>query len=398
MKRFNCLIVGDGKFNEYIASRSVYSIKQLAPAISCFGIGYDKLPITGAIELFNLNKLNSLKKESNFSEQLLLYEHSILEAISTTNIQLVIIFGYTKFVRSLLTKIEGLNIPVFLVNPPYIVNWQLDWVDFLKKHVDVVLGFFPNRDRAFLNNDFQYKNICHPYYSQIEMVSVDRKDLGIEENINIVVICPGSTEAEASDILSKLWNSIARYRHNHTKFYVSLDSSLNYEKLKNQSDFDLPKNVASAIDKLINSELGSIEVNGVNLFKGAHLELLSIADICVVGSGCISVEASYRCKNIIPIISSRKLLSIYSGLSEIKSLINQIYGYEKYKELFTYSIKEDFENSFLMYINDFLNPSKNSKKIKPIGSNKNYGLANSESMFNNIAEFVKKFINAKIAV
>ena len=231
------------------------------------------------------------------------------------------------------------GIPVVHYVSPSVWAWRKYRINNIGKSVDLMLNLFPFELDIYQQNNIEARFVGHPLASQVKMApdkSAARSRLGIDQDCTLIALMPGSRQREISKLFPKF-----------------LQAGALIQKAEPGVKF-----ISSVLDEITMArcvQLNEQTNTGIslNLFKNRSHDVLEAADIILLASGTISLEALLFKK---PMVVAYELNSlsylIVKLLAHVKhaSLPNLIAGEELVPECLQKDCKPELMASHVLNI------------------------------------------------
>ena len=188
----------------------------------------------------------------------------------------VVLIDYPGFNWWIARKAKKHKIPVFYYGVPQMWAWAPWRIKKIRKFVDHVICKLPFEPQWFQERGCQAFYVGHPYFDQLQEQSLDQAFIGdaqTNESRPIVLLLPGSRNAEITENLDTLLRSSAKIRQavSNVKLVVSCLNAKHAEMCREQC-----------------------EQHGVELYAERTQEWMSMASCCIACSGSVSLELLYH--------------------------------------------------------------------------------------------------------
>lgn len=257
------------------ASFLAAELKKIHPGIELFGMGGAKMSEQGVRLLEDPTSQGIL----GFSEAIkALPKMKKLLAKLTAALQeekpdCLVLVDFPGFNMKLAEQARGLGIPVVYYFAPSAWAWGRGRAKKVAETVDLVLSVFPMEEAVYREAGANVLYLGHPLAERVRSRDNPRELLGIEPNVPIVALLPGSRPAEIKSLMKEMLAAaqLVREKIPAVQFVVSQASSISREALSEQID-QLPF--------------------PVQILSGSTYELLAAADAAVIASGTATLEAA----------------------------------------------------------------------------------------------------------
>jgi lipid-A-disaccharide synthase len=303
------LIIAGEPSGDNIGGLLSAELKLLAPEVELFGIGGDRMDMSGVNLIYHVNQLSFLgfwevMKHLPFIREV---EKNILTQIDTRKPDLAILIDYPGFNLRLAKKLKDRRIPIMYYVSPQVWAWGRGRIGKIKSLVSKMIVAFEFEKRMYeseglLADWFGHPllEIVHPRLNRIDFL----KKAGLSLESKYIGLFPGSRKQEIEKILP-----------------IMRDSLIELSKL-NPDLFGLV-GCAPGIDDKFYSEIGGRKLR---YFHSQTYDLMAYSELNLVASGTATLESAIMGKplfilyktSIITYLIAKNLIKIpYIGLVNV---------------------------------------------------------------------------------
>jgi lipid-A-disaccharide synthase len=200
------LIIAGEASGDNVGGLLASELKLLRPDIELFGLGGDRMDISGVEIRYHINQLSFLGfwevlKHIPFIKEV---ERDLLNQIRERRPSLAVLIDYPGFNLRLAGKLRSLNIPIMYYVSPQIWAWGRGRISKIKKLVDKMVVVFQFEKEMYEKEEMSVEwhghpllEIVKPRYKRAEFI----KKLGVEPGLKYIGIFPGSRKQEIEKIL-----------------------------------------------------------------------------------------------------------------------------------------------------------------------------------------------------
>lgn len=205
MKNSILIIAGEAS-GDNVGGLLASELKLLRPDIELFGLGGDRMDISGVDIRYHINQLSFLGfwevlKHIPFIKKV---EKDILNRISERRPSLAVLIDYPGFNLKMAGKLRSLNIPVMYYVSPQVWAWGRGRISKIKKLVDKMVVVFKFEKEMYEKEGMSVEwhghpllEIVKPRYARSEFMT----KLGVKPGLRYIGIFPGSRKQEIEKIL-----------------------------------------------------------------------------------------------------------------------------------------------------------------------------------------------------
>ncbi len=325
MKRI--LIIAGEASSDMHAANLIREMRLLHKDISFFGLGGNSMKEAGVDLHNNIVRLAFIGPGGLFKHYLQLKKiyNSLCRYLKQNPPDLAILIDYAEFNLRIAKKLKALGVPVIYYVSPQIWAWGLWRIKTIRRLVNKMLVFFRFEEALYKKHGVDVSFVGHPLLDTVKTTSEKEdiiKKLGIEKNVKIVGLLPGSRESEIKNILPVMLES----------------SKLLLKRSSLKIKFILP--LAATIDR--HSIEQSIKKSGIDIMviENETYNAIAICNCAMVASGTATLETAllnvpmaiiYK-TNFLTYILTKKLIKLpYIGLVNVvsgKHLVQEYLQYE----------------------------------------------------------------------
>lgn len=204
--RNSILIVAGEASGDSAGGLFATELKLLRPDIQLFGLGGDRMDISGVDIRYHINQLSFLGfwevlKHIPFIKEV---ERDLLKQIAERRPSLAVLIDYPGFNLRLARRLKSLDIPVMYYVSPQVWAWGRGRISKIKKLVDKMVVVFQFEKEVYEKEGMTVEwyghpllEIVKPRYERDEFL----KKLGVEPGFKYIGILPGSRRQEIERIL-----------------------------------------------------------------------------------------------------------------------------------------------------------------------------------------------------
>jgi lipid-A-disaccharide synthase len=200
------LIIAGEASGDNVGGLLASELKLLRPDIELFGLGGDRMDISGVDIRYHINQLSFLGfwevlKHIPFIKKV---EKDILNRISERRPSRAVLIDYPGFNLKMAGKLRSLNIPVMYYVSPQVWAWGRGRISKIKKLVDKMVVVFKFEKEMYEKEGMSVEwhghpllEIVKPRYVRSEFIT----KLGVKPGLRYIGIFPGSRKQEIEKIL-----------------------------------------------------------------------------------------------------------------------------------------------------------------------------------------------------
>ena len=279
------------------ASNLIKRLRAEEPNLKAVGFGGPKMQNAGCELIYDLTQLavmflGAVIRHLRFFFKLIAQAD---EYFATHKVDAVVLIDYPGFNWWIARKAKKRNIPVFYYGVPQMWAWAPWRIKKIRKLVDYVICKLPFEPKWFQDRGCQAFYVGHPYFDQLNDQQLDPEfvaDLAADQR-PVVLLLPGSRNAEITGNLDTLLRSASKIRQTHpnVRMVVSCLHAKHAEMCREQC-----------------------EQHDVDLYSDRTQELMSIATTCVACSGSVSLELLYHRVPTVIVYKIGRLFSIVKNV------------------------------------------------------------------------------------
>lgn len=253
-------------------------IKQLNPEAEVFGMGGDCLREAGGEVLFDIKDhslmgfVEVLKKLPDVWK----LRNAFIDLMEKRKPDVLLTIDYPGFNMRLakLAKERGINVVYFIA--PQVWAWRPGRAADVAKVTDKIACIFPFEYDFYKSYGADIEFIGHPLVDTVKP-SLSRKEAeelaGKRTGHPLILLMPGSREMEIQRLLP-----------------VMLDAAKILKQKQPELDFAIPR-AATIAKKILEDSVRQAGLN-IRLIEGHNYDVMSVADLAIVTSGTVTLEAA----------------------------------------------------------------------------------------------------------
>jgi len=208
------LIVAGEASGDNVGGLFVAELKLMRPDIDLFGLGGDRMEISGVELRYHINQLSFLGfwevvKHLPFIKRV---EKDLLDQIAIRKPSLAVLIDYPGFNLRLAKRLKALNIPIMYYVSPQVWAWGKKRINRIKNLVDLMIVIFKFEKEIYEKVDMPVRWYGHPLL-EIVKPNYDRAEflakLNLEPDGRYLGIFPGSRKQEIEKILPVMRDVLA---------------------------------------------------------------------------------------------------------------------------------------------------------------------------------------------
>ncbi len=284
-------------------------LKLLRPDIELFGLGGDRMDISGVHIRYHINQLSFLGfweilKHIPFVKEV---ERDLLKQVADRKPSLAVLIDYPGFNLRLARRLKSLNIPVMYYVSPQVWAWGRGRISKIRRLIDKMVVVFQFEKEVYEKEGMTVEwyghpllEIVKPRYERDEFL----KKLGVESGLRYIGILPGSRIQEIERILPVMKKAVE----------ISSSSGLGLRGIVG---------CASGIDDDFYRRVGGDDMLYV---RGLTYDLMEYAELNLVASGTATLECAilkkplfilYKTSPVTYMIARRLVKIPYVGLVNV---------------------------------------------------------------------------------
>ena len=200
------LIIAGESSGDNVGGLLCSELKKQSPALPIFGIGGDRMKLSGVDLLFHTSQLSFLGfwevlKHLPFIKRV---ERDILERVKHEKPALAILIDYPGFNLRMAAKLKGLGVPVVYYVSPQVWAWGKGRIEKIKQLVDKMVVVFEFEQEMYKREGMAAEWFGHPL---LEIVRSNKnreeffKEIGLPLGDRYIGLFPGSRKQEIEKIL-----------------------------------------------------------------------------------------------------------------------------------------------------------------------------------------------------
>jgi lipid-A-disaccharide synthase len=303
------LIVAGEPSGDNIGGLLAAELKLLRPDLELFGLGGDRMDVSGVEIRYHINQLSFLGfwevvKHIPFLKRV---KNDLLEQVSQHHPSLAILIDYPGFNLGLAAKLKSMDIPVMYYVSPQVWAWGERRIGKIRRSVDKMVVVFRFEKEMYEKENVPAEWYGHPLLDIVE-IKYEREDLletvGLNPDSEYIGLFPGSRRQEVERILPVMRDAIALL----PKSEMSMEGVVG---------------CASGLDDNFYRGIGG---ENLHYARGLTYELMSHAELNLVASGTATLECAilrsplfvlYK-TSALTYLLARRLISIpYIGLVNV---------------------------------------------------------------------------------
>lgn len=275
------LIIAGEPSGDLHGSYLVKSIKKIIPEVSFFGLGGYLMKESGVEVIYDVTN----KSVIGFTEAIkitpLVFKiyKKLKKLTLERNPDLLILIDFPEFNLYFAKFAKKYNIPTIYYMPPTVWAWREKRAKRMAERVNEVISIFPFEKQIYDKYKVRSTYVGHPL---VDIVRIDTspeeiyKRLGIDSEIKLIGLLPGSRNNEIKVLLPILYNAakLIKKKYPHINFIIPLASSLLFS--------DVYKIIGRR--KLIDMD--------IKIVRGrSNYEAMNLCELLIVASGTATLEA-----------------------------------------------------------------------------------------------------------
>ncbi|MEE9553488.1 MAG: lipid-A-disaccharide synthase [candidate division Zixibacteria bacterium] len=306
------LIIAGEASGDNVGGSLAAEMKLLRPDYDLFGLGGDRMDISGVDILYHINQLSFLGywevvKHIPFIKQV---EKDILKQLETRKPSLAILIDYPGFNLRLAAKLKAMNIPIMYYVSPQVWAWGKKRVAKIKKLVDLMVVIFEFEREIYEKGGVPVRWHGHPLL-EIVKTNRDRDELTAKINLKsddrFIGLFPGSRKQEIEKILPVMRDAVGETRSSGLKL----------------------RGMVGCAPGLDDSYYKNIGGDDLIYTRGMTYDLMEHADLNLVASGTATLECAILGRPLF-VLYKTSLLTYLIARSLIKiphvGLVNVVAG------------------------------------------------------------------------
>ena len=303
------LIIAGEASGDNVGGLLAAELKLLRPDIELFGLGGDRMDVSGVDIRYHVNQLSFLGfwevlKHIPFIKKV---ERDLSGQIMERKPSLAVLIDYPGFNLRLARKLKALNIPVMYYVSPQVWAWGRGRIAKIKKLVNKMVVVFHFEKEMYSKEGMEVEwhghpllEIVRPSYARAEFMG----KLGVESGLKYISILPGSRKQEIEKILPVMKKAIE----------ISSSSGRGLHGIVGCApgiDIDFYRNICG---------------HGMLYVQGFIYDLMKYAELNLVASGTATLECAilekplfilYKTSAVTYMIAKRLVKIPYVGLVNI---------------------------------------------------------------------------------
>lgn len=308
MKQSILIVAGEAS-GDNIGGLLVSELKLLRPDLELFGLGGDRMDVSGVEIRYHINQLSVLGfwevvKHIPFLKKV---KNDLLEQVSQRRPSLAVLIDYPGFNLGLAGKLKSLNVPVMYYVSPQVWAWGKKRIGKIRRTVDKMVVVFQFEKEMYEKESVSAEWYGHPLLDIVRS-GYEREDFlkatGLGPGSRYVGLFPGSRSQEVKRILPVMRDTIALL----SKSEIILEGIVG---------------CAPGLDDRLYKEVGG---DNLRYVRGLTYDLMRHAELNLVASGTATLECAilesplfvlYKTSGLTYLLA-RRLISIpYIGLVNV---------------------------------------------------------------------------------
>jgi len=214
LKKSILIIAGEAS-GDNVGGLLAAELQLLRPGYDLFGLGGDRMDVSGVDILFHINQLSFLGfwevvKHIPFIRQV---EKEILKHVEDRKPSLAILIDYPGFNLRLAGKLRSMNVPIMYYVSPQVWAWGKKRVAKIRKLVDLMVVIFEFEKEMYEKAGVRAEWHGHPLL-EIVRTALNRDDLlarlNLKQGDRYIGLFPGSRRQEVEKILPVMRGAVKR--------------------------------------------------------------------------------------------------------------------------------------------------------------------------------------------
>ena len=256
----------------------IRSLRQNCNNADLFGIGGEKMLKERFRPYFMLDTLQTHGLVEVIQHLPRLYQTlwRMREALDEEKPDALILIDYPGFNLKLAAYARKKGIPVIFFNSPQIWAWRKGRLNMIKTVVDKMIVLFPFEKKIYQQVDVDVSWVGHPLMDEMQIENDSgefRRQYGLQNNIPLLAIAPGSRPSEMQRHLPTLLEALPRIREKtgEIQCMLPLAESLDLKEIKNITE---------------------VSPVPVTLVQEQFIEAIRACDAAIVASGTASLQTA----------------------------------------------------------------------------------------------------------
>lgn len=307
-------------------------IQSRHPDATFVGIGGEKMLAAGVNSLFPMERLSVMGLIDPLKRlpELLRIRRQLARYFRDNPPDVFIGIDSPDFCLGLERKLRRLNIPTVHYVSPSVWAWRRSRLHTIRKSVDLMLTLFPFEEAFYKDHDVPVNFVGHPLADEFPIKAdtlTARLELGIADDEKVLALLPGSRQGEVSR-LARSFLDTAEILQISGEISTVLISAAGPQRQKE-------------LEELLAQHYKGLDVR---LITGNSRTVMSAADILLVASGTVTLEALLLKKPMV--VCYRMAALSYAVISRLLkvpyfSLPNLLAGEPLVPELVQNQVKPD---------------------------------------------------------
>jgi len=292
--RPNRLFILTGDYSgDMHAANVVKALRELQPDIELAAVGGKHLQETGVQLISDQSKMGRVGFGSVLGAPYHYFlGRRILQFLEEFRPDAVLLIDYGVFNLYMAKQLKKRGIKVFYFIPPQVWATRKGRIRQIKAFVDHVFCIFPFEEKLYQSHGIPVTHVGHPLVGQLPLPA-NREEFcrehGLKQNVPIVGLFPGSRKMEIDYLLKPMIASLPTIQREepYAEFVVAKAGSLD--------DAFFLKRLNEALQSVPHYHRPKVTV-----VEHQNHALLSVADVVVLASGTVTLEAAlYRTPMVI---------------------------------------------------------------------------------------------------
>ncbi len=269
------LIIAGESSGDNIGSLLAAEIGLLRPDYDLFGLGGDRMDVSGVDIIYHINQLSFLGfwevlQHIPFIKKV---EKNILERVHARKPALAILIDYPGFNLRLAAKLKAMKIPIMYYVSPQVWAWGAKRVSRIRELVELMVVLFQFEKEIYDKADVPVRWFGHPLLEVVKSIRERREiisKLGLDSNDRYLGLFPGSRGQEIKKILPAMSETMKKARSEGMKLKGVVGC-------------------APGIDDSIYKRIGG---DDIIYSRGLTYDLMKHAELNLVASGTATLECA----------------------------------------------------------------------------------------------------------
>ena len=300
----------------------IRSLRKNHDSADIFGIGGKQMLREGFRPYFMLDSLQTHGLVEVVQHLPRLYKTlwRMRQALTEEKPDALILIDYPGFNLKLAAYAKKTGVPVIFFNSPQIWAWRKGRLNTIKRVVDKMIVLFPFEEKIYQQAGVDVKWVGHPLLDEMQS-EIDsgaiRKQFGLQNNILLIAIAPGSRPSEMRRHLPTLLEALPQIQQKTGEIQCILP-------------------VAESLDLKEIRKLTDTSSVPVTLVPEQFIETIQACDAAIVASGTASLQTALALKPFVIVYQVSPLtyqIARYLAETEYVGLVNVLAEKEIVPEL-----------------------------------------------------------------